>query len=274
MKPEDISLLVSLCRARAGLRVAPEKTYLIESRLAPVARRENYASISDMLGAVRTQRDERLIWAVVEAMTAGESAFFQDRATFKALRNEILPRLAAARGGAPVRIWSAACGAGQEVYSLAMLADELCADYPALRVELAASDLAERSLEKAQSGLYSAFEVQRGLPIRKLVSYFEKEGDNWRIASRIRQQVRWRRINLVAGLSGLGGFDVVVCRNTLCHMTPPAQKAVLEALAQVTAPDGYLILGVKESCEATDAFLPAQDMPGVFARNPAYRDAA
>ncbi|MFO1013286.1 MAG: protein-glutamate O-methyltransferase CheR [Caulobacteraceae bacterium] len=274
MKPEDISLLVSLCRARAGLRVAPEKTYMIESRLAPVARRENYPSISDMLGAVRTQRDERLIWAVVEAMTAGESAFFQDRASFKALRNDILPRLAAARGSAPIRIWSAACGAGQEVYSLAMLADELAADYPAMRVELAASDLAERSLEKAQSGLYSAFEVQRGLPIRKLVDYFEKDGDSWRLAPRIRQMVRWRRINLVAGLAGLGSFDVVVCRHALCNMTPPAQKLVLEALAEIAMPDGYLILGVKETCEATDAFLPVQDAPGVFARNPAFRAAA
>ena len=187
MTPDDITLLVSLCRVRAGLRVAPDKTYLIESRLNPVARRERYASIGDMLAAVKARREDALAWTIVEAMAAGEGAFFADKGAFDLLKAQILPALARARGGRPLRIWSAACGAGQEVYSLAMMADAMAE--AGVKIELAASDLAERMLEKAQSGLYTQFEVQRGLPVRLLAANFEKEGDLWRIAARIRAMV-------------------------------------------------------------------------------------
>src|SRR5262249_16957555 len=147
----------------------------------------------------------------------------------------------------PLRIWSAACGAGQEIYSLAMLADAMAES--GLQVELAASDLAERMLEKAQSGLYTQFEVQRGLPIRRLAAHFEKEGDLWRIAPRIRQMVRWRRINLIAGLNGLGPFDVILCRNVLSGMVEPAREKVLAELASAMAPDGVLVTGLREQIE-------------------------
>jgi chemotaxis protein methyltransferase CheR len=272
MTPDDITLLVSLCRVRAGLKVAPEKTYLIESRLNPLARRERYASISDMLAAVRERREDALLWAIVEAMAAGESAFFTDRATFEILRTQILPALSRARGGRPLRIWSAACGAGQEVYSMAMLGEALAES--GVQIELAASDLSERMLEKAQSGLYTQFEVQRGLPIRQLAAYFEKEDDLWRIAPHIRQMVRWRRINLIAGLKGLGPFDVILCRNVLSAMVEPAREKVLAELAASLAPDGVLVTGLREQIEPGPAFLPLPRAPGMFTRNPAHRAAA
>src|SRR6185312_1558782 len=186
MTPTDIAQVVSLCRALAGLRVAPDKTYLMESRLAPVARREGYESISDLLAAVRARRDDPLVWAVVESMAAGESAFFRDRAPFQEFRDEIVPQLIRARGGAPIRVWSAACGAGQEIYSLAMLVGELAEADAALRIELAASDLSHLALERAQAGLYNQFEVQRGLPIRLLARHFEKEDEQWRLGAEVR----------------------------------------------------------------------------------------
>lgn len=269
MKPDDITLLVSLCRARAGLKIAQEKTYLIESRLNPVARREGYASIPDMLAAVRARREEPLIWGIVEAMASGESSFFGDRATFALLADEILPALSRARSGRAVRVWSAACGSGQEVYSAAMIAHDLAEQ--GMAVELAASDLSERMLEQAQSGLYSQFDVQRGLPIRRLVQHFTKEGDMWRLSPAIRQKVRWRRINLIAGLKGLGPFDVVMCRNVLCAMAPQAQQQVISEMVQVMPADGVLILGGRESVEVGPAFLPVSRAPGVFVRNPDYR---
>lgn len=272
MKPDDITLLVSLCRVRAGLKVAPDKIYLIESRLNPVARRENYASIPDMLAAVRAKREDLLIWAIVEAMASGESAFFRDQATFELLQKEILPGLAKARPGRPVRVWSAACGTGQEVYSAAMIAEDLAND--GIAVELAASDLSERALERAQSGLYTQFEVQRGLPIRRLVQHFSRDGDQWRLSPRIRAMVRWRRINLIAGLKGLGPFDLILCRNVLGSMAGPAQQQVLAELAEVTPPDGVLVLGGRESVDVGPAFLPIRQAAGVYLRNPDYRAAA
>ena len=275
MNAEEIAQVVSLCRARAGLKVAPEKTYLMESRLAPVARRENYESVSDLLAAARQKREEPLIWAVVEAMAAGEGAFFRDRAPFHQFRDEIVPQLLRARGGAPLRIWSAACGAGQEIYSLAMLVAELIEAEPDIRVELAASDLSKLSLERAQSGLYNQFEVQRGLPIRLLARHFEKDGEAWRLSAEVRRLVKWRRINLIAGLRQIGRFDVVFCRYVLGAMTEDAQRKVVGDLACVVADDGYLVLGVKEQVAALgQAFEPVVGRPGLYRRNPTRAAAA
>jgi chemotaxis protein methyltransferase CheR len=275
VRPDDISLVISLCRARAGMKVSGEKTYLIESRLAPIARKEGFASIPELLGAVRGKREEALIWAVVEAMTQGETGFFRDRAPFDAFETEIYPTLARARQGQPVKVWSAACSTGQEVYSLAMLAHKMREAGETVRLELAASDISERALERAQSGLYSQFEVQRGLPIRLLVQHFEKADEMWRISTEIRRAVRWRRINLVAGLGAIGRFDVVFCRNVLSGMDDAFQKKLLQDMALVVPDDGYLVLGAKETAAlAGDAFHPVSGKPGIYQRNPAYRAAA
>jgi chemotaxis protein methyltransferase CheR len=275
MTAEEVALVVALCRARAGLKLAPDKTYLMESRLGPVARRESFDSVSDLLAAVRGRRDEALIWAVVEAVASGETAFFRDRTPFQAFREELIPQLARARGGHPIRVWSAACATGQEVYSLAMLAEEMAAEDPSLRIELAASDLSAKALERAQGGLYNQFEVQRGLPIRLLARYFENNDDQWRIAEAIRKRVRWRRINLVAGLTAIGRFDVVFCRHVLGHMTEEAQVKVLAELTQVIPEDGYLVLGQNEAVAGVgEAFRPVVGRPGLFRRNPDYRAAA
>jgi chemotaxis protein methyltransferase CheR len=275
VSPTEIAQVVSLCRAMAGLKVAPDKTYLMESRLAPVARREGYDTISDLLAAVRARRDDPLVWAVVEAMAAGESAFFRDRAPFAQFRDEIVPQLTRARGGAPIRVWSAACGAGQEIYSLAMLAAELSEAEPDARLELAASDLSRLALERAQSGLYNQFEVQRGLPIRRLAQHFEKEGDEWRLAADVRKRVKWRRINLIAGLRQIGRFDVVLCRYVLGGMTDDAQRKVIDDLACIVPEDGYLVLGMKEPLAAMGhAFQPVVGRPGLYRRTPTSAAAA
>jgi chemotaxis protein methyltransferase CheR len=275
MNAEEIAQVVSLCRARAGLKVAPDKTYLMESRLAPAARREGYESISELLAALRAQREEPLIWAAVEAMAAGESAFFRDRAPFHQFRDEIVPQLLRARGGAPLKVWSAACGAGQEIYSLAMLVAGLMEAEPDVRIELAASDLSRLALERAQSGLYNQFEVQRGLPIRLLARHFEKDGEQWRLAADVRRLVKWRRINLIAGLRQIGRFDVVFCRYVLSGMTEDAQRKVIDDLACVVPDDGYLVLGMKEPVVAMgQAFEPVVGRPGLYRRNPAFVAAA
>jgi chemotaxis protein methyltransferase CheR len=275
MKLDDRELVAQLCAARAGVRVDPEKTYLIESRLGPVARREGFGSLADMLTILRERREDRLAWSIVEAMAQSESAFFRDREPFALFRDEVLPTLAHARGGEPVRIWSAACAAGQEVYSLAMIVEDERGRLPGLKVELFGTDIGERQLEKAQSGIYTQFEVQRGLPIRQLVRHFEQSDDMWRVSPRLRQMIRWRRVNLVADLSTAGRFDVIFCRYVLSTLVEPMKGRLLINLARALSPEGYLFLGDQESVAGlTDAFQPVAGRPGLYARNPDYRVAA
>jgi len=267
----DRAFVSALCLAWAGLKVDPDKAYLIESRLAPLARRQGYESPEAFVEAVRNSSDERLGWAAVEAMAISETEFFRDRAMFERLVGDVLPAIACARGSAPVRIWSTACGTGQEIYSLAML----LAETPTLaaRVELFASDLSERSLEKAQAGLYSQFEVQRGLPARTLVRYFEKKGESFVLSPRLRQTVRWRRVNLMEDLSRFGQFDLLLCRNVLSQMGPEAHARVLGSLRGALAPGGRLVLGPKDT--GGDIFAPIASEIGMFgAVDEAVRTAA
>ena len=277
MKREELELIVGLCRTRAGLKVDPEKTYLIESRLSPLARREGFGSIPDLISALRDKREDRLAWAIVEAMTLNETAFYRDREVFSFLANEAIPHLARVRGasGAQLRIWSAGCATGQELYSLAMQIDGARGALGGVQIELYGSDLSERCVEKAQSGLYTQFEVQRGLPIRQLVDYFEKQEEMWLLSPRIRQVARWRRINLLSDLAPLGRFDIILCRNVLSQMDEPSKVRVLESLAPRLASDGLLILGAQEIASiAAQPFVPVAGRAGLYTRNPAFRAAA
>ncbi len=188
-----------------GLQIDPEKVYLIESRLTPVARREGFGSIREMLLAARQKHDEKLMWAVVEALAAGETWFFRDRPQFDRFRDEILPALARGRpAGQTIRVWSAGCGCGQEPYSLAFMVEDAGAAVLACGVEILGSDICERALEKAQSGLYSQVEVQRGLPIRQLVRHFEKREDLWEVSPRVRAMVVLAAGQSARGLPGAG----------------------------------------------------------------------
>ena len=275
MTPGDRELVSQLCATRVGVRVDPEKAYLIESRLAPVARRDGFGSIGDMLSMLRERREDKLAWSIVEAMVQSESAFFRDREPFALFRDEVLPSLARLRGAEPVRIWSAACASGQEVYSLAMIVEDERGRLPGLKVELFGTDIGERQLEKAQSGLYTQVEVQRGLPIRQLIRHFEPSDDMWRVSPRLRQMIRWRRVNLVADLSTAGRFDVIFCRYVLSTLVEPMKGRLLINLARALSPDGFLFLGEQESAAGlSDAFEPVAGRPGLYARNPAYRVAA
>lgn len=274
MKPDEIEFVTEIARAGAGLAVDPEKVYFLESRLAPVARREGFGSIREMLVAARQRREEKLLWAVVEALAQGETSFFRDPQVFRRLREELLPELARRRpDGAPIRMWSAGCGAGQETYSLAFTAEDAGPEVMAAGVEILGSDLSERSLEKAQAGLYTQFEAQRGLPIRLLLRHFEPNDELWALSPRVRSMVRWRRLNLNMEFRSVGRFDVIACRNVLSVMTQEARRRVLGQLAGALTGGGYLLLGAEETAEdLTGAFVALED--GVHQIDPAYRAAA
>jgi chemotaxis protein methyltransferase CheR len=275
VRREDREFVAQLCTARAGLNVDPEKSYLLESRLAPVARREGFGSVGDMLAALRERRDDQLAWGLVEAMAQGETAFFRDRRPFELFGEEMLPRLARLRRGAPVRVWSAGCATGQEAYSLAMTVAEARAAGETAPVELFGSDLSERALARARAGLYSHFEVQRGLPIRKLVEHFVRDGEMWALAPEVRSMVQWRRINLVAELTLADRFDVIFCRNVLGLLTEAMQVRLLDNLSRALALHGVLVLGQEERVTTlVRTLVPVSGRPGVYVRDPAARVAA
>ncbi len=258
MKPDEIDFVADLAKIGAGLQVDREKVYLLESRLAPVARREGFGSIREMLLSARQRREEKLIWAVIEALTPMEGAFFREPWLFARLKEEILPQLALRRPeGRPIRLWSAACGQGQEAYSLALTVEDAGAGVMACGVEILGTDLSERALEKAHAGLYSQFEVQRGLPIRQLLRHFEQREEMWTLSPRVRSMVVWKRVNLNTELKALGRFDVVLCRGILTQMEPDARARTLERLAGALAPGGWLALGADEDAGELPAALEA-----------------
>ena len=273
MKSDEIEFVAELARAGAGLQIDREQEYLIESRLAPVARREGFGSIREMLLAARQRREEPLLWSVVEALAGAETCFFRDMPVFNRFRDEMLPALAKARPeGTPVRVWSAGCAGGQEAYSLAFAAEEASSALFGREVEVLGSDLSERALEKAQAGVYTQFEIQRGLPIRTLVRHFEKREEMWALSPRIRAMVRWKRVNLNSDFRAVGRFDVIFCRHVLRDMEAGARKRTLDQLALALNSDGYLVLGADEAPEMGEAFQPLEG--GVWRLNPAKRAAA
>ena len=273
MTPADFDYLRRLLKERSGLMVAAEKDYLLESRLTPVARRHGLAGLSDLVAQLRQPTSAALAIAVVEAMTTNETFFFRDRIPFDHLRDTILPALILARAKEKrIRIWCAAAAAGQEPYSIAMLLRTMAPQLAGFRIDIVATDISSEVIERAKAGVYSQFEVQRGLPIQLLVKHFSKNGETWEIARDLRAMVQFRTLNLLNDFSPLGQFDVVFCRNVLIYFDQPTKSAVLNRVARQMPDDAYLILGAAETVVGlTDALKPMPDRRGLYAPNVAAR---
>jgi chemotaxis protein methyltransferase CheR len=259
MTPANFATLAAMLHAGSGLVVGPDKQYLLETRLAAILRQHGLRDLDALAERLREPPAGRALEfqvieaqvieaQVIEAMTTNESFFFRDDKPFAHVRTTALPRLHAARpAGARLRIWSAAASSGQEAYSLAMMLAEARAMLAGRSVEILGTDLSREQLERARAGLYTQFEVQRGLPMQYLVKYFTKEGANWRIAAAIRAMTGFREWNLLADPRPLGVFDLVFCRNVLIYFDQPTKTRVLDAIARQMAPDGLLYLGGAET---------------------------
>ena len=271
----DYDYLRGLLKERSGLALSTEKQYLVESRLLPVARREGLAGLPELVKKLKEPGAHRLVVDVVEAMMTNESLFFRDKAPFDHFRDVIMPALLAARAAhRRIRIWCAAASTGQEPYSLAMALLEMGRATAGYRIEILATDLSNEVLQKAKAGIYSQFEVQRGLPIQLLVKYFTQIGETWRIAPEIRAMVDFRPLNLMHPFPSIGVFDVVFCRNVMIYFDQPTKNELLDRIARVVAPDGYLVLGAAETVVGlTTKFKPMPDRHGLYAPNPADRAA-
>lgn len=268
MNTGDFELYATLLKERSGLALVPEKEYLLESRLTPIARNHSLTDLAGLAAELRSKRSEPLIREVVEAMTTNESFFFRDGQPFEVFRKTVLPSLLESRKSAKrLRIWSAACSTGQEPYSLAMILKEEAAKLAGWRIEILGTDLSSEVLEKAKAGMYSQFEVQRGLPIQMLMGYFEQIGEMWQIASTIRSMVQYKEFNLLGDLSPLGQFDVIFCRNVLIYFDQETKGKVLANMSKLIPDDGALFLGAAETVLGlSQSFKPVPGQRGMYAR--------
>jgi chemotaxis protein methyltransferase CheR len=267
--PYDYDFLRKFLKRRSGLVLSAEKQYLVESRLLPLARKAGLTGLGGLVDAIRNGADEALLTGIVEAMATNESFFFRDKIPFEHFRSIVMPALIAARRRArAIRIWCAACSTGQEPYSLAMCLKQMEREIAGWRIEILATDLSGNVLEKARQGLYTQFEVQRGLPVSLLIEHFTRIGEAWQIAPALRGMVKYRQINLLSDFSQLGVFDLIFCRNVLIYFDQATKTDVLERLSRAVASDGYLVLGAAETVVGlTKAFGVVRDKHGLYMPN-------
>ena len=251
----DVSFLVSFLRERTGMTVGTDKRGLIENRLGPIAAREKLAGVGDLIRLLKADPDHPLCEDVIDAMTTHETFFFRDLEPFDHLRKVLLPALLNERiQRRTLRIWSAACSTGQEAYSLAMLLEEVFAANPSLgpirswKIEIVATDIGKRTLRRAKNGVYSRFEVSRGLSEALRARWFQPlEHGNWRVRDELKSRVVFKEHNLMESPSELGVFDLVLCRNLLIYFDLREKRQILSGLNSALAVDGRLMLGGAET---------------------------
>lgn len=264
MTPEDFDKLQGLLATRAGYRLARDRIHLAEHRLGPIARREGYANVEALLTNLWANPVASLGWAVIEALLNAETWFRRDRTPFTVLEKELLPALSRARPNGRVKVWSAGCSTGQEAWSIAMAGLDI-----GVPLDLTATDLSQRAIEKARSGLYTGFEIQRGLTAKTMLRWFEPAEDNWCVRAELADTVRFGRANLLDEPTDEARFDVIFCRYVLGDMEPSRRARVLDGLERRLVDDGCLFLGMDERLEGeTVAFRPVTGRKGLYVKSP------
>ena len=275
MTPADYEYLRKLLKERSGLDLSADKQYLVESRLVPLARKSGLSGIPELVAKMKSGADA-LTAEVVEGMTTNETFFFRDKIPFDHLKEVVLPTLVQARAARrSLRIWCAASSTGQEPYSIAMCLKEAGALLSGWRTEIVATDLSLGVLEKARAGIFSQFEVQRGLPIQLLMKYFTQTGELWQLNADIRSMVQYRQLNLLQDFSHLGTFDIIFCRNVLIYFDQATKTNIIDRVARMLESDGVLALGAAETVIGiTNAFKPYPERRGLYCPNIAPGSAA
>ena len=263
IQPADYDFLANFLRKTSGLALGERKEYLLEARLVPLAQSSGLAGFEELVAELRTGMNHLLNSAVTEAMTTNETSFFRDKTPFEGLKDTLIPRLISSHAeNQRLRIWCAASSTGQEPYTIAMILRE---SFPALEsrdVEILATDISPKVLDSARKGIYSQFEVQRGLPIHLLMKYFSQVEKGWQIHKEVREDIVFRELNLLDDFSGLGLFDIIFCRNVLIYFENDIKKNILDRLNPMLAINGHLLLGAAET---------VLGITGTFER---YRDCA
>ena len=271
MMAHEFKVLCRILKERSGIDLKEDKMDLVEAKLRPVLKEFGFPAIAHLILALMKPENDSLRLRVAQDIAVLESYFFRDKTPFTYFTEIMLPRLMERRASSRrIRIWCAASSTGQEPYSLAMLLSEQGQKLNGWNVEIVATDFSEVALRKARAGLYSQFEVQRGLPVSDLVKFFHKSGNGWQIKQEVRDRVAFREHNLLDDCRELGRFDIIFCRNVLIYFDDQLKTAVLARLATQLAPDGYLVLGAAETTTgmSPDFMLVPEGPHGVFCLAP------
>ncbi len=269
--PEEIKLVTKYIYEVSGIYLDESKKYLLETRLNGVAEEQGCASFHDLLKKAKSDVSKSIERKVIDAISTNETLFFRDTGPFQLLQHKIFPELIDARTPkAPqlktnLKVWSAASSTGQELYSVAIVLQELLGDMSKYSIKLLGTDISDAAVTQASSGKFNKFEIERGLPRDKLAKYFTMSGQTWKINDQIRAMVNFRKFNLMSPFTGLGKFDVVLCRNVAIYFTLEDRKKLFNKIADVLEPDGYLIIGSTESLTGIcPRFIPKRHLRSIF----------
>ncbi|MGJ8563357.1 MAG: CheR family methyltransferase [Alphaproteobacteria bacterium] len=269
LKPSYYEALRRLTLELAGINLGKDHPFLIETRLRTLSRQEGYDSLLHMIEELFGRGEARLALQVVSSLLERDTHFNPDPDSIEYLQSQVLPSLGDIYGENTIRILSFGCSSGQETYSVAMQVDRYKAEYPGLKFEIVGVDYPSRALERAKRGVYTHFEVQRGLPIRDLVTYFDRKGQDWAVKQSLKDKVTFQEHHLMSNLASLGHFHLVFLRGRMASYTSGARMRVLRGLSSIVRPLGYLMIGSDEQMpNITYDFDIAANAPGVFQRRP------
>lgn len=265
LTPAQFSALSAFLKEHSGYQLEAGKEYILESRLATILKNAACGTVDELLAAIHTAPEGPAASALMQAMTINETMFFRDKTPFSHITDYILPALAAGQAPRVVDFWCAACSSGQEPYSLAMALDMAKESYPGWRFHILATDLSAAMIARAQAGLYSDFEISRGLPLSLRERYFSREGEQWKIAAPLRDMISFKPMNLLRVPPAIGPFDVVFCRNVLIYFDVAQKKSILTSLRATMRQPGYLMAGAAEVLtDLSDGFGPHPEWKAVY----------
>ncbi|MBW1695864.1 MAG: protein-glutamate O-methyltransferase CheR [Deltaproteobacteria bacterium] len=270
--PDELKVFLEYVHKISGISIDDKKAYLLESRLARLLQQEGCNSFKQLYLKAVSPGGKGVERKIIDAITTRETLFFRDRSPFEMLQYKILPDLIDRRVAglddssiASIRIWSAACSTGQEIYSIAIVLKELLGDLEKYSIRLLGTDISDAAIAYASYGQYSKIEVERGLQKAQLLKYFDPNGSGWRIKDEIRAITMFKRMNIMEPFRGLGRFDIIFCRNLLIYFNLEDRKEILDKIADVLENDGYLILGSSETLMGVSSrFRPHRYLRSVF----------
>ncbi len=269
--PEELKIITRYIHEVSGIHLDASKKYLIETRLSQVAEELGCRTFKELYQKARSDSRKLIERKIIDAISTNETLFFRDAGPFQLLQHKILPdlidrRTPRSRFSKPrIRIWSAACSTGQEVYSIAIVLKELLGDTSKYNIKLLGTDISDTAIAQASRGRYNKFEIERGLGRDKLQKYFIPIGGYWQVKDELRVMATFRKLNLMRPFTGLGKFDIIFCRNVAIYFTMEDRKKLFNRLADVLEPDGYLIIGATESLTGIcSRFVPKRHLRALY----------
>jgi len=268
---EEIKLITKYIYEISGIYLDESKKYLLETRLNSIAEEQGCLSYLDFLKKAKADATKAIERKIIDAISTNETLFFRDTGPFQLLQHKIFPELIDARASkisslkTSLKVWSAASSTGQELYSVAIVLQELLGDLSKYTIKLLGTDISDAAIAQASSGKYNKFEIERGLAREKLTRYFTMSGQMWKVNDQIRSMANFRKLNLMLPFTGLGKFDIVLCRNVAIYFTLEDRKKLFNKIADVLEPDGYLIIGSTESLTGIcPRFIPKRHLRSIF----------